>query len=195
MLLTKMWNIYKVANLEETDYWQVFIHHFSATSVPGIAETNSWPLNRRWERKEDVRFSLTYQISGLVFFFLLHCIWLNDLRIYMKKYFKHYILCFFCLNLLYIILTFCKGQLCDLPDSASLALGCVLPSWQEFQKESWSTSCVCPSRSSAAKHSKHTRQVLGYHLIIRPICFPFSFVNVCFCCWLQKWLSFPLSNY
>lgn len=45
-LLTKMCNIYEVANLEEIDYWQVFIHHFSATSVPGTAETNSWPLSR-----------------------------------------------------------------------------------------------------------------------------------------------------
>lgn len=40
-LLTQLWSQYTVANLEETDYWQVFIHHFSATSVPGIAETNN----------------------------------------------------------------------------------------------------------------------------------------------------------
>lgn len=45
-LLTQLWSKYIVANLEETDYWQVFIHHFSATSVPGIAETDSWQLSR-----------------------------------------------------------------------------------------------------------------------------------------------------
>lgn len=176
-----MCNIYEVANLEEIDYWQVFIHHFSATSVPGTAETNSWPLSRCWETKEDVRFSLTYWVS--VLFFFLHCIWLNDLRIYMRKYFKNYGLYLFCLNSLYILLTFCKGQACDLPHSGSLALDCVLPSWQEFQ-ESWSTSRVCPSCLSAAKHSKLTKQVVGYHLIIRPINFPFSFVNICFWFWL-----------
>lgn len=190
-LLTKMWNIYKVANLEETDYWQVFIHHFSATSVPGIAEADSsWQLSRYWEKKENVRFftNLPSQVFGVgfvlwgLFCFVLHCIWLNDLRIYVRKYFKNYALYLFCLNSLYIILTFCKGQACDWPDSVSLALGCVFPSWQKFQKESWSTSCVCPSCSSAAKHSKHIRQVLGYHFIIRPIRLPFSFVNVCFCC-------------
>lgn len=39
--MTKMWNINSIANLEETDYWQVFTHCSSAASVPGIAETNS----------------------------------------------------------------------------------------------------------------------------------------------------------
>lgn len=37
-------------------------------------------------------------------------------------------------------------------------------------------------------------QVLEYHLI-RAVRFPFSFVNGCFCCWLQLQLSFLLSHY
>lgn len=101
--------------------------------------------------------------------------------------------CISWLNSLCIIFTFCKGQAYDLPDSASLALGCVLCSWQEFQ-ESWSASHVCPSDLPTAKHSEHSGQVLGYHLI-RAVHFPFHFVNGCFCCWLQRQLSFLLSRY
>lgn len=159
--------------------------------MPGRAENNSCNSAGTETEKSMSDFHL---FTKLDFFFFWHCIWLNDLGIYMKKYFKNYILYLSWLNSLFIILTFCKGQAYDLLDSVSLALGCVLCSWQEFQKEFWSTSCDCPSDLSTAKHSKHSGQVLGYHLI-RPVCFLFHFVNGCFCCWLQKQLSFLLSHY
>lgn len=36
-----MQNTFKIAKSEEANYWQVFVHHFSAASVPGMAETDS----------------------------------------------------------------------------------------------------------------------------------------------------------
>lgn len=170
-----------------------FLLHQCQAGQKTIAATQQ--ALRHWDRKEYIRFLLTYMLG--VF---LHFIWLNDLRIcdlyknLCEKYFKNYDLYLFWLNSEEsIILTFCKGQAYHLADWASLALGCVLCSWQEFQKDSWSTSHVCPSDLSTAKHSRRSRQVLGYDLP-RPVCFPLHFVNRCFC-WLQKQLSFLLSHY
>lgn len=57
MLLVKVWNIYEVGNVKEID----------PTSVTGRAENNSLQLSRCLDRKEHVRFSLTY-MSGFFYF-------------------------------------------------------------------------------------------------------------------------------